>query len=92
MSKDDSNFLIIDSSEQTPLVQRLLSIIDSLQTQLIQQSEKIDLLLEENRRLKKLSPKPKIKPSTLPKEPKDPDDNNPLTGGKPNKKRSGSSS
>jgi len=91
MSKDNNNFLKIDPSELTPLVQRLLSIIDSLQTQLIQQSEKIDLLLEENRRLKKLSPKPKIKPSTLPKEPKDPDDNNPSANGKLNKKRPGSS-
>ena len=44
MSKDDNNFLKIDPSKLTPLVQKLLSIIDSLQTQLTQQDAEIRLL------------------------------------------------
>ena len=87
MNRDDHN-LKIESEERTPIVERLLSIIDVMQMQLTQQSEKIDLLLAEIRKLKKLSPKPKIKPSTLPKDPDDKDP--PSTGSSGSKKRAGS--
>ena len=61
-------------AEQSPIVMALLSVIDTLNKQLESQSEKMDLLLAEIRRLKKRSDKPKIRASKLPKKPDDPDD------------------
>ncbi|MFA6037489.1 MAG: hypothetical protein WC748_05150 [Legionellales bacterium] len=66
MNEKDPN-LKIEPHEQSPLVNRLVFIIETLQSQLAAQSEKIDLLLTEIRQLKKLPAKPNIKPSTLPK-------------------------
>lgn len=92
MKKDDAN-IKIEPEEASPLVLRLLSVIDTLQLQLMQQSEKMDSLIEEIRRLKKLSPKPKIKSSTLPKDPDDPGNGSatPSGGGLACKQRPGSS-
>lgn len=85
-----------NSTEQTPLVSTLLSLIDQLTLQLSQQAEslanqskKIDELLSEIRQLKKLSKKPKIRASTLPKD-KDDKDNEPPASGHNGSKRPGS--
>ena len=93
MKKKKNIELPIPAHERTPVVMMLLSIIDSLQSQLASQSEKIDLLLEEIRRLKKLSSKPKLSASKLPKErdkDKDDDDDDISTGNKTSNKRAGS--
>lgn len=65
----------IKPADHTPLVSTLLSLIDQLTLQLSQQAEslasqskKIDELLSEIRQLKKLSKKPKLRASTLPKD------------------------
>ena len=74
--KDDPK--AIEPAEQATLVSTLLSVIDQLTLQLSQQaeslakqSEKIDELLSEIRQLKKLSKKPKLRASNLPKDDKD---------------------
>ena len=87
----------IEPAEHTPLVSTLLSLIDQLTLQLSQQAEslanqskKIDELLCEIRQLKKLSKKPKLRASTLPKD-KDDKDNEPPASGNNSSKRPGSS-
>jgi len=87
----------IKPAEHTPLVSTLLSLIDQLTLQLSQQAEslanqskKIDELLSEIRQLKKLSKKPKLRASTLPKD-KDDKDNEPPGSGNNGSKRPGSS-
>ena len=87
----------IDPTEQTPLVSTLLSLIEQLTLQLSQQAEslanqskKIDELLSEIRQLKKLSKKPKLRASTLPKD-KDDKDNEPPASDNNGSKRPGSS-
>lgn len=87
----------IEPSERTPLVSTLLSVIDQLTKQLSQQtealskqSEKIDELLSEIRQLKKLSKKPKLRASSLPKDKNNKDDDPPVTGNT-SSKRPGSS-
>src|SRR3990167_4592282 len=87
----------IDPTEQTPLVSTLLSLIEQLTLQLSQQaeslarqSEKIDELLSEIRQLKKLSKKPKLRASSLPKDKNDKDDEPPASGNQ-GSKRPGSS-
>lgn len=87
----------IEPAEHTPLVSTLLSLIDQLTLQLAQQAEslanqskKIDELLSEIRQLKRLSKKPKLRASTLPKD-KDDKDNEPPASGTNGSKRPGSS-
>lgn len=87
----------IEATECTPLVSTLLSVIDQLTQQLSQQTEslarqskKIDELLSEIRQLKKLSKKPKLRASTLPKDKND-KDNEPPAAGNNGSKRPGSS-
>ena len=58
----------IPLAEQTPTVRLLLTIIEQLQQNLQQQQERIEALETEVARLKKLPKKPKIRPSTLPKD------------------------
>lgn len=55
----------IAESERTPLVIRLLGIIDSLHQTIKQQAAEIEQLKAELRTLKELPPRPKIKPSKL---------------------------
>ncbi|MGC1182982.1 hypothetical protein [Legionella sp.] len=88
---------IIEPSEQSPMVSTLLSVIEKLTDQLSQQaealskqSEQIDELLTEIRQLKKLSKKPKLRASSLPKD-KDDKDDEPPADGTNNSKRPGSS-
>ncbi|WP_207385681.1 IS66 family transposase [Legionella anisa] len=90
--------------EASPMVSTLLSVIEQLTLQLQQQSvqlsqqaeaiarqtEKIDALLNEIGQLKKLSKKPKLRASNLPKEPDDKDEEPPMDGSG-NTKRPGSS-
>ena len=94
----------INPSEHSPMVLTLLSVIEQLTQQLQQQgiqlsqqaeaigrqTEKIDALLNEIRQLKKLSKKPKLRASNLPKDPDDKDDEPPVDGSG-NAKRPGSS-
>jgi hypothetical protein len=63
----------IPLAEQTPTVRLLLTIIEQLQQNLQQQQERIEALETEVARLKKLPKKPKIRPSTLPKDDDDSD-------------------
>lgn len=84
----------IEPSEHSPVVSTLLSVIDKLTQQLeyqgnqlsqqaeslARQSEKIDELLSEIRQLKKLSKKPKLRASSLPKDKGDKDDEPPAAG------------
>lgn len=94
---NDNDFdLEIEPSEQTPVVTMLLSVIETLRVQLAnqgeqltKQSEKVDLLLSEIRRLKHISEKPKIRASKLPKN-NDDNDDVPPTGNDTPKKRAGS--
>lgn len=89
---------MIEPSERTPVVLMLLSVIEKLTHQLEQkteqlakQSEKIDLLLNEIRCLKKLSKKPKLQASSLPKDKND-NDEPPANGNNSgNTRRAGSS-
>jgi hypothetical protein len=69
----------IPEEEQTPTVRLLLTVIEQLQQNLQLQQERIGALEAEVARLKKLPKKPKIRPSTLPK---DDDDDEPDTPGK----------
>jgi hypothetical protein len=94
----------IEPSEHSPVVSTLLSVIEQLTRQLEQQSdqlsqqseslarqsEKIDELLNEIRQLKKLSKKPKLRASSLPKDKNDKDDEPPASGST-GSKRPGSS-
>lgn len=94
----------IEPSEHSPVVSTLLSVIDQLTRQLEQQgeqlsqqaeslarqSDKIDELLSEIRQLKKLSKKPKLRASNLPKDKNDKDDEPPADGSNASK-RPGSS-
>jgi len=89
MSKNNID-LKINPEERSPVVMMLLSVIDTLQTQLASQSAKMDLLLEEIRRLKKNSSKPKLSASKLPKDPDD-DDGSSSSGNNKKGKRPGSS-
>lgn len=91
------NSKTIEPSEHSPMVSTLLSVIEKLTDQLSQQaealtkqSEKIDELLTEIRQLKKLSKKPKLRASSLPKD-KDDKDNDPAADGTNSSKRPGSS-
>jgi hypothetical protein len=70
---------LIPEEEQTPTVRLLLTIIEQLQQNFQQQQERIVALEAEVARLKKLPKKPKIRPSTLPK---DDDDDEPDVPGK----------
>ena len=79
------------------MVSRLLLVIEKLTDQrsqqaeaIARQTEKIDALLTEIRQLKKLSKKPKLRASNLPKDPDDKDDEPPVDGSG-NAKRPGSS-
>ncbi|HAU1796575.1 TPA: transposase [Legionella pneumophila] len=95
---------MIEASERSPVVSTLLSVIEQLTQQLEQQgdqlsqqseslarqSEKIDELLSEIRQLKKLSKKPKLRASSLPKDKNDKDDEPPSAGSN-GSKRPGSS-
>ena len=94
----------IEPEKRTPLVSTLLSVIEQLTQQMQQQgvqlsqqaealskqSEKIDALLSEIRQLKKLSKKPKLRASNLPKD-KDDNDDEPPGAGSNGSKRPGSS-
>ena len=94
----------VEPSEHSPMVSTLLSVIEQLTQQLQQQgeqlsqkaealskqSEKIDELLTEIRQLKKLSKKPKLRASSLPKD-KDDKDDEPPADGTNSSKRPGSS-
>ena len=66
---------VIPLQEQTPTVHLLLTIIEQQQETIQQHQERIETLKAEIARLKKLSQKPKIRPSTLPKDDDEPDDN-----------------
>lgn len=87
----------IEPSEHSPVVSALILVIEQLTQQLSQQAEslarqsdKIDELLSEIRQLKKLSKKPKLRASSLPKDKNDKDDEPPANGS-PGSKRPGSS-
>ncbi len=67
--------------EQTPTVRLLLAIIEQLHTTNTQLEERIALLEAEVARLKKLPPRPKIKPSTLNQDDDDEEDEGPPAGG-----------
>ncbi len=82
-------FLIppIPAHEMTPTVKLLLAIIEQQQVTMKQLEERVNQLEAEVARLKKLPPKPKIRPSSVNKDDQDP----PSTGsGKRKKKRPGS--
>ena len=66
----------LPEEEKTPVVKLLLAFIEQQQQVILQQQEEIDNLKAEVARLKKLPPKPNIKPSKLPKD----DDNDNPTG------------
>jgi len=87
-SERSINIENIPENECTPTVILLLSLIESLQSQLAKQSEQLDTLISELKRLKKLKEKPKLKASKLPKN--SDDDSEPPTGGTADKKRAGS--
>lgn len=105
MTTKDLNYnsKTIEPSEHSPMVSTLLLVIEQLTQQLQQQgeqllqqaeslskqSEKIDELLTEIRQLKKLSKKPKLRASNLPKDKDDKDDEPPADGAN-NLKRPGS--
>jgi hypothetical protein len=100
------NSKTIEPSEHSLMVSTLLSVIEQLTQQLHQQgeqlsqqaedlskqTEKIDELLTEIRQLKKLSKKPKLRASSLPKDKDDKDDKDdePPADGTSNSKRPGS--
>jgi hypothetical protein len=72
------------------IIEKLTNQLEQQSEVIIKQGEKIEELLDEIRQLKKLSKKPKIKPSNLPKDPDDKDNKPPSS---PNEKstRPGSS-
>jgi len=95
--KNEDFDMIISPDERSPVVLTLLSVIETLQSQLLIQSEqltlqsqKIDLLLDEVRRLKKMSAKPKLSASKLEKKRDDNDDEPKAGTGSNVKKRPGS--
>jgi len=65
---DPQAFPHIPQDEQTPAVRLLMAFIEQQQETLQQQRTEIDALKAEVARLKKLPKKPKIRPSTLPKD------------------------
>jgi hypothetical protein len=67
----------IPAQEMTPTVKLLLAIIEQQQGTIARLEERVDQLETEVARLKKLPPRPKIKPSALGKN----DDDDPPTGG-----------
>lgn len=71
----------IPEEERTPTVNLLLTIIEQLQQNLQQQHERIEVLEAEVARLKNLPKKPKIRPSTLPKDDGSDDSGDPGQGG-----------
>ena len=74
----------IPDEEKTPTVRLLLAFMEQQQEMLQNQQVEIDALKTEVAKLKKLSPKPKIRPSKLPKD----DDNDNPSGHSGNKKSS----
>tara|TARA_R110002110_G_scaffold415800_1_gene656294 strand:- start:49899 stop:51521 length:1623 start_codon:yes stop_codon:yes gene_type:complete len=79
----------IPASERTTTVLSLLSLIEMLQNQLAKQSEQLNTFVSEIKRLKKLNLKPKIRPSKLPKQSNDEEDQQ-SPDGTQLKKRAGS--
>ena len=77
MSKQGFILPSIPAEEMTPTVKLLLAIIEQQQETIIQLEKRVDQLETEVARLKKLPPRPKIKPSTLEK---DDNDDDPPTG------------
>jgi Transposase IS66 family len=71
---DQLAFPHIPQAEQTQAVRLLMAFIEQQQETLQQQRTEIDALKAEVARLKKLPSKPKIRPSTLPKDDDDSDD------------------
>lgn len=69
----------LKEESEPPLVSSLLLVIEKLTTQLQQQGDQIEELLREIRHLKKLSKKPKLRASNLPKD-NDKDDEPPASG------------
>ena len=67
----------IPAEQMTPTVELLLAIIEQQQVTIRRLEERVAQLEAEVARLKKLPPRPKIKPSTLDK---GPDDDEPPTG------------
>jgi hypothetical protein len=67
----------IPAEQMTPTVELLLAIIEQQQVTIARLEERVDQLEAEVARLKKLPPRPKIKPSTLDT---GPDDDEPPTG------------
>ena len=65
MSFKNNDFPIISEAEQTPLVQRLLGIIERQAEQIQQLTEQVVALKEEVAKLKGLKGRPKIAPSRL---------------------------
>ncbi len=59
----------IPEEEKTPIILRLLEIIEQQSETIILQAEEIQQLKDEIARLKGQKPKPKIRPSRLEKEP-----------------------
>ena len=74
---DPHAFPHIPQDEQTPAVRLLMAFIEQQQETLQKQRIEIDALKAEVARLKKLPNKPKIRPSTLPKD----DDDDSAQGG-----------
>lgn len=91
MTTKDFKFIpqTLEASEDSPMVSTLLSVIEKLTDQLSRQTEQIEALLNEIRELKKLSKKPKLRASTLPKDKDDKKDEPPSAGS--GSKRAGSS-
>ena len=75
----DKGFILplIPAQEMTPTVKLLLTIIEQQQDTITRLEQRIDQLEVEVARLKNLPPRPRIKPSTLDK---DPDDDDPPPG------------
>ncbi len=73
---DKNAFLRIPENEQTPTVRLLLAFIEQQQESIQRQQAEIEALKAEVARLKKLPDKPKIRPSTLPKDDEGTDDDN----------------
>ena len=77
MSKKDFILPPIPAEEMTPTVKLLLVIIEQQQGTITRLEERVDQLETEVARLKKLPPRPKIKPGSLDK---DHDDDDPPMG------------
>lgn len=63
----------IPPQEMTPTLRLLLAFIEQLQQQVQQQQTEIEALKDEVARLQKRPAKPRIRPSTLPKDDEDND-------------------